>query len=153
MEANDIEIVARSVLCRAPQLLGTLTNSQQRDRLIVFVVPVTGRQEVVQNKISHLLTQPTTAREVKAEMHARKNAAECRLLGGGREARERAFDSRQDLRRHVELEMVSVEEGNQHLCPGRADYRMSAWVGGSGVVLPTSGSQAGSAAVSGLSSV
>src|SRR5947208_5898110 len=131
MEANDTEIVARSVLYCAPRPGGRLLKVAAAGfPIVVFVVPVTRRQEVVKDKISHLITQPPTAREVEAEMHARENAAERRLLGGGREACERAFHSRQNLRRHVELEMVSVEEGNQHLRPGRADHSMSAWVGG-----------------------
>src|SRR6266568_95117 len=83
-EANGVETVARSLLYCAPQLLGRLIRLAAAGlSIVVFVVPVTGRQEVVQDKISHLLTQPPTAREVKAEMHPRKNAAERRLLGGG----------------------------------------------------------------------
>jgi len=43
-----------------------------------------------------------------------------------------------------------LEKGNQHLCPGSADHRVSARYDGSGAVLPTSGSQFGSATVSAL---
>ena len=110
-------------------------------------------QEVIDHKISYVIAKPLTGRKVKEEMLPSKDAAQRCFLRSSWEARERAIHSRHNLGSHAELEMTLAKEGNQHLRRGRADDSMSARVGGSGAVLQTSGSQLGSASVSGLSSV
>src|SRR5262249_13833219 len=94
------------------------------------IIPVAGRQEGIDDKTSNVVAQPLTTRKVEEEMYPGKDPAPRCFLGSSREAGERAFRSRQNLRSDSELEMVSVEEGNQHLRPGCADDRMSARVGG-----------------------
>src|SRR5713101_2976660 len=66
--------------------------------VVAVVVPVAGCQEVVDDEISDIATQAMTARQVETEVLSCEDAARRRFFGGGRVAREGAFDSRQDLR-------------------------------------------------------
>ena len=59
------------------------------------VASVAAREEVVQDEVGDVATEPVPTRQVVAEMDARENAALCGLIRGCREARERAFHSRQ----------------------------------------------------------
>ena len=85
-----------------------------------LVPPVTGSQEVIGDKISYFPAQPSSSREVEAEMLPGEDTAQRRFFGGGRKARKRAFDSGENFRGYAELEMVVLEKGNQHLRPGSA---------------------------------
>jgi len=85
-----------------------------------LVSPVTGSQEVIGDKISYFPAQPFSSREVEAEMLSSEDTAQGRFFGGGRKARKRAFDSGENFRGYVEIEMVPLEKGNQHLRPGSA---------------------------------
>src|SRR5262245_19946329 len=58
-----------------------------------------------------------------------KDRAVRRFFSGRRKARERAFYSRENLRGNAELEMISLEKGNEYLCRCSTDDSMSTWVG------------------------
>jgi len=85
-----------------------------------LVPPVTGSQEVIGDKISYFPAQPSSSREVEAEMLSGEDTAQRRFFGGGRKARKRAFDSGENFRGYVEVEMVPLEKRNQHRRPGSA---------------------------------
>src|SRR6516162_7549831 len=89
--------------------------------LMSSVVPVARCQEVVDDEISNVTAQSLTGRKVEKEVHPSKDPAHRRFLGRSPEARERAIHTRQNLGSHLEVEMVLMEEGNQHLRPRRAD--------------------------------
>jgi len=69
--------------------------------LVGLVLPLTGSQEVIGDEISYLAAQPLSSREVEAEMLSSKDTAQSRFFGGGRKARERAFDSGENFRGYV----------------------------------------------------
>lgn len=68
------------------------------------------RQEIDDNEISDLPTQPSTRGQVKAEMLAGENPAQRRFFGSGREARERTLHAGQDFGCHGEFEMICLEK-------------------------------------------
>jgi hypothetical protein len=68
------------------------------------------RQEIDDNEISDVTTQPVTRGQVEAEMLSGENPARRRFLGSCREARERTLHAARDLRGHVEFEMIGLEE-------------------------------------------
>ena len=121
---------------------------------VVRVVLLVGRsQEVINNKIGYFAAQSLTSSKVKAEMDSGENPAQGSLFCSIRDSRERALHTRQNFRGDIEVEVVRLEERSQDTSRSSTNNRVCARVGGSGVVLPTCGSQFGSAAVSGLLSV
>src|SRR6267143_1397054 len=82
------------------------------------------RQEIDDNEISDVPTQPATRGQIKAEMLAGENPAQRRFLGNGREARERTLHAGQDFRCHGEFEMIGLEERAEYFRRGRADNGM-----------------------------
>src|SRR5258706_10675580 len=70
---------------------------------LVFVVSMAARQEVIQDEIGDVATEPVPTRQVVAEMHARENAALRGFVRRRREARERALYPREHFRSHVPL--------------------------------------------------
>src|SRR5882672_1428809 len=61
---------------------------------VVIVVSRAARQEVIEDEIRDVATEPLPTRQVVAEVHARKNAALRRFVGSRRDARERACRAR-----------------------------------------------------------
>src|SRR5437667_8545930 len=100
--------------------------------VVEFVLSVTRSQEVINNKMSYFAAQPLSGGEVKAEMLPGENPAQRSLFCRSREYREGALYPRQDFRGDVKVEMIPLEEGPQHGCPGSANDRVRARVGGIG---------------------
>jgi len=71
------------------------------------------REEVVQDEVGDVTTEPVPTRQVVTEMHAGENAALRGFIRGCRHAPERAFDAREDFRGHGEIEMVPVKHRRQ----------------------------------------
>src|SRR5438445_11952630 len=86
-------------------------------------------------------------------MNPCENSAQCCFLLCGRKLCERALHSRHNFRSDAELETIFAEEGNQHRCSGGANNGVRSRIGWVWCGVATSGSQFGSAAVSGLLSV
>src|SRR5258707_13250202 len=102
--------------------------------VVGVVLPLSGSQRVIHDKIGNFAAQALAGSQVEVEMLPAEDTAQRRFLGGGRDACEGTFDSRENLRRNVEIGMVPLEKGNQHLCCGSAYHPMSArigWVGSS----------------------
>src|ERR1700730_4434215 len=78
-------------------------------QLLLRVCSLDG-QEIVDDKIGDITTQPMTRGQVKAEMLSGENPAQRRFLGRGREARERTLPAGQDCRGYVEFEVIRLEE-------------------------------------------
>ena len=58
-----------------------------------------------------------------------ENSAQCGFLVRSRKPRERALYSRHNFGRNREVETISAEKRNQHLCSARADNRVRPWIG------------------------
>ena len=86
-------------------------------------------EKVFDDEIRYVAAQPLAGGEVSAEMLPPEDAAQRRFFGGGGDTCEGAFDSRENLGSHVELGVVPLEKGNQHLRPGSAYYCVSSWIG------------------------
>ena len=100
--------------------------------------------------MSHIAAQPLSRGEVGAKVDPGENSAQGRLFCSRREALEGALHSRHNFRGDVKVKLIPFEERTQYACPGSTNNCVRTRIGGSGVVLPTSGSQLGSAVVSGL---
>jgi len=61
---------------------------------VVIVVTMAAGQEVIEDEIGDVATEPLPTRQVVAEVHARENAALRCFVGGCRDARERADRAR-----------------------------------------------------------
>src|SRR5258706_16140995 len=99
---------------------------------LVFVVSMAARQEVIQDEIGDVATEPVPTRQVVAEMHARENAALRGFVRRRREARERALYPREHFRSHGEVEMVPLKDRNQDGGASGADHGVSARIRGIG---------------------
>src|SRR5258708_37646103 len=102
--------------------------------VVGVVLPLSGRQRVIHDKIGNFAAQALAGSQVEVKMLPAEDTAQRRFLGGGGDACEGTFDSRENLRRNVEIGMVPLEKGNQHLRCGSTYDAMSArirWVGSS----------------------
>jgi hypothetical protein len=61
---------------------------------VVIVVSMAARQEVIEDEIGDVVTEPVPGRQVVAEMDASENAALSGFVGGRRNAPERACYAR-----------------------------------------------------------
>jgi hypothetical protein len=109
-------------------------------------------QLMIEDEADDLVTEPTASGQIEPEMLSRKDPAECGFPGGIRETPKRTRDSRQSFGCNRQVKVIS-EEGDEHAGGRRADNGVRTRYEGSGAVLPVSGSQFGSAVVSGLPSV
>src|ERR1700675_3794561 len=94
-----------------------------------MVSPMASGQKVIDDEIGDRIPQPSTAREVGAEMDPGEDPARGRLFRSSGKTREGPFYPRQNFRGHLEVEMIVFEEETQNVFPGSADDRVGAWVG------------------------
>jgi hypothetical protein len=92
------------------------------------VLSVTAGQEVVQDEISDVTTEPMTARQVLRKC----TPAKMRLCVASSAAVEKLANERLDpgehFRRDGEVKTVSLEDRHQHLGGRGADHGVSAWI-------------------------
>src|SRR4029077_4625066 len=98
--------------------------------VVEVVLPVTARQESINDEIGDFATQPLAGGLVEPEMLSPKNPAERRLVGGVAEGAERTLHPGQHLGSDAELEGITPEESREHARCGCADDAVGARVGG-----------------------
>src|SRR6185295_5639921 len=85
---------------------------------------------MIDDEIGDCVSQPSTCREVGAEMDPGEDSAQGRLFCSIGKSREGAFYPGQDFRSDAKVEMIIFEEESQNVFTGSADDRVRAWVGG-----------------------
>src|SRR5258708_36791267 len=91
---------------------------------VVFSLP--GSQKVIHDKVGYFAAQALAGSQVEAEMLPAEDTAQCGFFCRSGDTCEGTFDSRENLRRNVEIGMVPLEKGNQHIRCGSTSHAMSA---------------------------
>src|SRR5260370_1643905 len=94
--------------------------------VVGVILPLSGSQKVIHGKVGYFAAKGLAGSQVEVEMLPTKDSAQCGFFSRSGDTCEGTVDSRENLRRNVEIGTVPLEKGNQHLCCGSAYHPMSA---------------------------